>query len=140
MSNPGIAPADLSTDVGKFRQNTQDLVYTELDPPVSGEGDYRYNSDAEIEAWLEQGGSLYWALAWYYLASAREATMEAKDIRDHDLSVKTERRAELLQRYADRFWALAEEEDDKSGLGDIFVITNIDSTKRYPEGNSVSLF
>lgn len=125
MPNKGIVPVDFDTPVGRFRQNTNDLAYTALDPPEAGFGDFRINSDAEIQGWLSQGNdSVFWALAWYYQTVADAAALSAKNITDQDLRISTEKRAELLQASADRWFRRAEDEDDEAGLTDIFVIAN----------------
>ena len=40
MVNRGVAPADSSTDVGRFRYLYGDITYTDLDPVEAGYGDY----------------------------------------------------------------------------------------------------
>lgn len=120
MTNLGIAPPDFSTPVGEFRLQIDDIEYSEFDPPVPGYGDYVNCSDAEIEGYLAQGGSVTRALGYYYLSLASKAAILSSSIKDHDLAVSTEKRAEQLKTIADSWFALADREDGTAGETDIF--------------------
>lgn len=121
MANPGIAPPDQSTDVGKFRRSTNDLAYVELDPPVSGQGDYTINSDEDIEGYIEQGGdSLNRGIGYYFLYLSGQAAIEAVNIKDTDLAANTEKRSELLAKVAQDWFDLADKEDIANGDTDLF--------------------
>lgn len=120
MTNLGIAPPDFTTPVGQFRLQTNDTVYTELDPAVPGFGNYTHSSDSEIEVFIEQGTTLSRSLGYYYLYLASQAALEAKSIKDHDLSVNTEKRADLLRQIAQEWFDRADDEDGLAGAGDIF--------------------
>lgn len=115
----GIAPPDFSTNVGRFRQNTNDTAYVDLVPPEPGFGDYEHCSDEEIESWLAQGGdNLNRGLGLYFRALAGQAALKASSISDHDLRVQTEKRAELLAGIADDWFELAAEDDINAGETD----------------------
>lgn len=132
----GIAPPELDTPIGQFRQNTNDLVYEELDPPVVGEGEYRYNSDDEIQSWLDQSDeSVYRAVGYYFEGLAGEASVNATVTKDYDLSVDLDKRAARLQEQADRWFKRADEEDGLAGFEDILEIVNVNGSKcsRCPE-------
>lgn len=104
MANRGVAPADMTTDVGKFRALYGDLAYVPLSPDEPGYGDYAQLSDAEIEAFIEQGaGSIAQGIGWLYLAMAGQAAQESKSIKDQDLSIDTTKRAADLRALA-QFW------------------------------------
>lgn len=95
--NKGIAPPDLTSDLGRVRAIVGDITWTDFDPPQLGFGDYRYFSDAEIEAFLAVSGSLEGAIALAYNSLATSAAMEARSIKDFDLQVSTEKRATELR-------------------------------------------
>lgn len=119
--NVGIAPPDFETDVGKFRAQIGDTEYEELDPPEQGKGQYVLLSDAEIQVYLDvASGSLYRALGDYNLALANAAAENSKIIKDHDLQVSTVQRANDYRRIALAWYQRAEQDDESSGVGDIF--------------------
>lgn len=143
MANLGVSPPDLSTNVGKFRLNTNDTVWTELDPPVIGMGDYTHSSDEEIEAYLAQGDdSLSRSLGYYFQYLAGQAALTATNIADHDLKVQTEKRAELLAKVADQWFNRADMEDDANGVNDLFdaFIFGSDRHVRVPEAAPIPVY
>lgn len=95
--NKGVAPPDISTEVGKFRALVGDLSYTELTPPVPGFGDYTLFSDFEIEVFLASSGSLEGAAALAYTQLAGSAALESKTVKDFDLSVDLSKKATDLR-------------------------------------------
>ena len=119
--NVGIAPPDFETDVGKFRAQIGDTKFEPLDPPEQGKGQYVFLSDAEIQVYLDvANGSLYRALGDYNLALANAAAENSKIIKDHDLQVSTVQRANDYRRIALAWYQRAEQDDESSGVGDIF--------------------
>jgi len=133
MVNRGIAPADLTTSVGRFRQNTNDLVYVALDPPVTGFGDYTHNSDDEIESWLAQGGeSVYSALGYYFEVLSSQAALISASTKDYDLMLDNTKRASLLATASQRWFDRAAKEDIALGRGDIFEVVGPPLGTRYP--------
>lgn len=107
--NIGEAPPNFETLIGQMRAVLGDTSYEELDPPVTGEGSYKFFGDAELEAFLVAGdGLLEGALALAYNSLATSAAIEAKSIKDFDLQVSTEKRATELRLLADRWSAKAD--------------------------------
>lgn len=112
MPNPGIAPLDPTSPVGKFRLVFGDTSFEPLDPPVEGMGSFQELSDAEIEAYLEAGSdSTNRAIGYYYLALAGSAAKTAKSIKDYDLTVDTTKRATDLRTTAQWWFDQADNED-----------------------------
>lgn len=111
MANPGVAPLDPTSEVGKFRLMIGDTEYVPLDPPEPGFGDYTLFSDAEIEVFLEQGEGPEEAAYFAYLQLAGSAALEAKSVKDFDLQVDLSKRAQELrliaQMWRDRADALS---------------------------------
>lgn len=95
--NKGVAPPDISTEVGKFRALVGDLSYTDLTPPVPGFGNYTLFSDFEIEVFLAASGSLEGAAALAYTQLAGSAALESKTVKDFDLSVDLSKKATDLR-------------------------------------------
>ena len=87
--NKGVAPPDISTEVGKFRALVGDLSYTELDPPVSGFGNYALFSDAEIEVFLDLGDSQEMAAYYAFMQLAASAARTSTSVSDFDLKIDT---------------------------------------------------
>lgn len=87
--NKGVAPPDISTEVGKFRALVGDLSYTELDPPVSGFGNYTLFSDAEIEVFLDLGDSQEMAAYYAFMQLAASAARTSTSVSDFDLKIDT---------------------------------------------------
>lgn len=118
--NPGEYPFDPSSDVGRFRVLYGDTVSQPYDPPEPGFQDYGHLSDAEIEAYIEQGGgSVLRGIGYYNLALSSHAALHDKTVKDYDLQV-TVSRAEKLRLAAADWFKRADEEDAASGSGDIF--------------------
>jgi hypothetical protein len=112
--NRGIAPPDMSSNVGKFRALAGDVEFTEYDPPQPGFGMYQKFSDSEIEGFLAAADdSLEGALYFSFMQLAGDAAMEAKQVKDFDLMVNTEKRATELrliaQMWKDRWDASTED-------------------------------
>lgn len=101
--NKGVAPVDPTTEVGQFRLTIGDATATDLEPPEAGFGNYEMFSDDEIEAFLNQGGSMNGAIALAYLQMAGVAARESKSVQDMDLRVDLTKRATDLRLLA-QFW------------------------------------
>lgn len=111
MPNRGIAPPDLTTDVGQFRVLVGDAQYVELDPPEAGFGDYEKFSDDEIEGYLAQAeGSIPRAIGYAYLYLAGQAALTSTSVRDYDLQVDNTKRADGLIAIANMWFGKADEE------------------------------
>ena len=112
MPNRGIAPPDLTTDVGQFRILAGDTQYVELDPPEAGFGDYEKFSDDEIEGYLAQAeGSIPRAIGYAYLYLAGQAALTSTSVRDYDLQVDTTKRADGLIAIANMWFGKADAEE-----------------------------
>lgn len=122
MVNKGIAPPDMTSDIGRFRALYGDLSYVPLVPDEPGYGDYADLSDEEIQAFIDQGaGSIAQGIGWLYLGMAGQAAMQSKSIKDQDLAVDTTKRAADLRALA-QFWF---DRDDLSETGDYFDVVTI---------------
>lgn len=121
MVNTGAFPVDGATDVGRFRALSGDLVPVE--PPIDGvtEAEYRYFSDAEIEAYIaatrnaEGETRLTPAIATAYNALALQLAVGSKKIKDYDLQFDNSSAADAVAALA-KSWAqkAADEEADES--------------------------
>lgn len=114
--NPGAVPVDLTSDVGRFRGLVGDLQYEAYDPGEPGFGNFLKYSDAEIEAYIAQGGgSINRAIGFAYLYLAGQAAMESKLTKDYDLTVDNTKRAADLRAIAQFWFDQADDEDVVSG-------------------------
>lgn len=112
MANPGIAPPVPGTPVGDFRAVAADTQYVPLDPPVSGQGDYTYWSDASIESFIALGkGSTFRALGYAIMEQATQAARESESVVDHDLRIDLTKKAADLREQAAFYFAEADMED-----------------------------
>lgn len=68
MANAGLNPPDFTTLAGKVRLLVGDTEPDPLDPPVSGQGEYAWYSDAELEALGEMYGGNPKKVAIYVLS------------------------------------------------------------------------
>lgn len=118
--NKGVAPPDMSTDVGKFRALVGDLSYEPLTPPVSGYGSYKLFSDAEIEVFLAASESFEGAAALAYTQLAGQAALESRTVKDFDLQVDLTKRATDLRLIA-AMWA----DKDASVTADVFELADV---------------
>lgn len=115
MANKGVAPFNPATEVGTFRALAGDTVYTELDPPETGFGDYTFWSDDEITAFLSVSESTAWAIYYAYLQAASTAAAQSVTIKDFDLSVDLSKRADGLRAIAALWLSRAQDDDAVSG-------------------------
>lgn len=135
MVNVGIAPPDPTTDVGRFRMLSGDIAWTPLDPPQPGYGEYEKFSDAEIEAYLAQGGdSVPRAIGYSYLYLAGQAAIASQSVRDYDLQVDTTKRAADLRAIA-QVWFDTADNDDVIAAEEGFELVPTGTTGGFlPEG------
>ena len=133
--NRGIAPPDMGTNVGSFRAMAGDLEYVPLDPPEPGFGSYSKFSDAEIEAYLAQGGdSVPRAIGYSYLYLAGQAAIASQSVRDYDLQVDTTKRAADLRAIA-QVWFDSADSDDVAAAEEGFELVPTGATGGFiPEG------
>lgn len=114
--NPGEYPVDLTSDVGRFRALTGDLNSTPYSPVEPGFQNFEKFSDAEIEAYIAQGGdSINRAIGFAYLYLAGQAAMESQSVRDYDLQIDNTKRAADLRAIAQFWFDQADGEDVISG-------------------------
>jgi len=118
MTNTGIAPYDPSTPVGRVRVITGDVVYG---TPSAGFAEYEMFSDEEIEAFLvESDDNILRAAGFGYLALSGRASLQAKTVKDYDLSVDLKAVAAELRKQADDLFKRADEKDGRDGVSDVF--------------------
>lgn len=110
--HPGAWPVDGTTDVGAFRILYGDVNSTAYTPAEPGYQNYDELSDAEIGAFLAQGGgSVTRSIAYLYLSLAGDAAKQSMSIADHDLKVDQTKRADALRAMAE-FWFGREDADN----------------------------
>lgn len=126
--NKGVAPVDLTTQVGLLRSALKDTDYVELAPPEDGFGNYPNFSDLELEGLLARaGGSPLRATGYAYLELAAQAAAEAVDWASDDQRVTLSKRASALTAVAAMWLERADAEDASAGA-DYFAV-------EYPFGN-----
>lgn len=119
--NPGVAPFDPETAVGRFRILAGDTKWVAYAPDEEGYGNYTYFSDAEIEGFLAiYPESVSRAIGNAYLTLASSAAIHSQSIKDYDLAVDTTKRAADLRAIAQMWFDRADDEDAASGGADIF--------------------
>lgn len=104
MANPGIAPLDPTTDVGRLRALLADTSYVPLDPPVAGQGGYAIFSDADLIAYLALGSAdplRSAAIATRRLAL--EYSAKGKSVKTDDLAIDLRSRGKDLLEVAESF-------------------------------------
>ena len=122
MANPGIAPADTGTALGQLRTNLGDLTYVALVPPVSGQGDYEWFADSELEELLTLAESNIVRATGYGLRKfATYLTLSAVNIQTDDLRIQTIERAKLMRDLASDWLSDADAADGREA-SDIFEI------------------
>lgn len=134
--HPGAWPVDGTTDVGAFRILYGDVNSTPYEPVEPGYQNYEELSDAEIGAFLAQGGgSVTRSIAYLYLSLAGDAAKKSVSIQDHDLRVDLSKRAADLRALAE-FWFGREDAD--GDIEDAFQIvpTGTDHSDFIPEAAS----
>lgn len=124
MANPGIAPADTTTDIGRVRALTGDMIYVALAPPVTGQGDYTLFSDAEIQVFLDYADdSPFRAAGYAFMQLSGAAAQQAESIKDYDLQIDRRQKAEQLRAQATFFFEQADRLDLQGDDGFTIVST-----------------
>lgn len=120
--NPGEYPVDLASNVGRFRALVGDLNSTPYDPVEPGFQNFEKFSDAEIEAYLVQGGdSINRAIGFAYLYLAGQAALQSASVKDYDLTIDETKRAADLRAIA-QFWFDQADGDDGIAAEESFEI------------------
>lgn len=109
--NPGQAPVDLTSEIGRFRALVGDLQSTPYDPVESGFENFLKYSDAEIEGYISQGGSVARGIGFAYLYLAGQAAMQSASVKDYDIAIDETKRAADLRAIA-QFWFDQADGDD----------------------------
>lgn len=110
--HPGVYPLDPETPVGQFRLVFGDIDSEPYDPVEQGFQSYGELSDAEIEAFLSQGGgSINRGIGYYYLSLSGAAAKESRMVQDYDLRIDSTKRAADLRAVAMGWFDLATQED-----------------------------
>jgi hypothetical protein len=98
MANLGVAPPDVTSDVGKIRVLLGD---TDAQNIAQGIGEYIYFSDIELNAFLEMyGGNVKLATARCMETIAGSQVLLLKSWSSDDLSVNGDRITDSLRRVA----------------------------------------
>lgn len=109
--NPGSVPVDLTSEVGRFRALVGDLDSEPYDPEETGFQNFLKYSDAEIEAYIAQGGSVTRGIGYAYLYLAGQAAMQSASVKDYDIAIDETKRAADLRAIA-QFWFDQADGDD----------------------------
>lgn len=132
---PGKYPLDPTSDVGQFRILYGDTSAEAYDPEEPGFRDYGELSDAEIEAFIEQGGGVARGIGYLYLARAGEAAKESISIRDFDLQVDLTKRATDLRALAQVWFGQADNDDLIAGEDAFEIVPTGGGSRNFiPEG------
>lgn len=130
--NPGAFPLDPLSEVGAFRLLYGDAVSEPYDPVEPGFQNYDELSDAEIEAFLAQGGgSASRGIGYLYLALSGQAAKQSRSVKDYDLQVDLTKRAADLRGVA-QMWFDRADDDDLATAEDAFEI--VPTGKRCGDG------
>ena len=128
MTNSGVAPVDLGSNIGRVR-----VLLGDTDPSnvVGTTGEYLYFSDAEVESLLgmyEDNPKLAAARAFETIAASQALLL--KSWSSDDLSVRGDQIAKELREIAKqlRAEALAQGESDANDMFDIVAMS-----EAYPE-------
>lgn len=131
MTNIGVAPYDPTTLVGKVRVLTGDVTYGAI---TEGMAEYELFSDEEIESFILVGEeSTLRAAGFAYLALAGRASLDAKSIKDYDLSVDLKSRSAELRKQGMEFFAQADEKDKRDGVSDVFELARTGRREHHAE-------
>lgn len=123
----GIAPADPTTDVGKFRFAAGDSEYQEYDPVQPGFGLYQLWSDADITGLLAvSGGSIAKAVSLAYLQIGATYAASGATIKTDDLSVSVKDSVGNWLNLAN-FWRQVAEDEAANGANDMFELVRTGS-------------
>lgn len=136
MPNVGISPPDFASERGQVRMLLGDTDAVALVPPVAGQGEYSWFSDAEIDAMLIlYGGNVWRSAARFLITIAGSQALLLKKWSADDLSVDGAAISEALRKLA---FQLGEEADRLDTMDDIFIISYPGRNVEFvPEGMPV---
>lgn len=121
MTNSGVAPYDPDTLVGKVRIVTGDVNHGAI---TGGMADYEMFSDTDIEGFLDIAEeNVLRAGGFGFLALSGRASLQAKTVKDYDLSVDLKALAAELRKQAESLFKQADEKDKRDGVEDVFELT-----------------
>ena len=130
-SNPGVAPLDPNTEVGRFRLLAGDATSKPLDPAVPGMGDYAIWSDAEIEAFLAlSGGNIPRAIATAYMQMAAAWNSSSATIRTDDLQYQVKDSVGSWLNLAD-YWNKVADSEEERAINDYFDLVDVRGRERW---------
>ena len=110
-----VIPPDPDTETGQFRFLIGDVEY-DLET-----GTYKRFSDGSIQSFLAQGdGNMNRAIGYAYLTLASQAAEQSKTVKDYDLQIDLTKRAGDLRNTAAMWFGMADADDERDGVGDIF--------------------
>ena len=130
--NPGVYPLDPNTDVGKLRVIIGDTNSTPYSPPQAGIQNYAMFSDVEMEVLIASNDSLLRAASSAYFSLAAQAALNAKSVKDYDLSVDLTKRSSELRAIAEGFKDQADAEDADSDDAFLIVPTGTEWRRPWP--------
>lgn len=132
--NPGVFPVDMDTEVGVFRALVGDMQSTPYDPVEPGIQNFSMFSDADIVGFVAAGGgSITRGVGYAYLALAGRAAVDAKNVKDLDLSIDTTKRPAELRLIAQGWFDQADGEE--AGNSDAFEVASLaGDCEPVPEG------
>lgn len=138
MANIGIAPPDFTTPIGQLRSIIGDVVYIDLVPPVTGEGDYTNFSDEQLQSFLSMGGgsNLSYGAGYAYLTLAAQFAADAVKAVSDDLSIDLSSRADQMRKLATE-WFTRGDNTSANEANDYFQISYPEykgDYELYPEG------
>lgn len=121
----GIAPADPTTPVGKFRLAAGDSEYEPYAPPEPGFGLYQLWTDDEITALIAiAGGSIARAISLAYAQIGASYAASGATIKTDDLSVSVKDSVGNWLSLS-RYWADIADAEDGRAVDDYFDLVDV---------------
>lgn len=124
MSNAGVYPPNLDTQVGQVRSMIPDLNATAIDT-ANSKAEYEMFSDLEIMGFIAgSGNSSLRSVGLAYLSLSGQAALQSKSVKDYDLQVDLTKRAADLRATA-QLWFDQADDADAGVLEDAFEIVSM---------------
>lgn len=129
-TNVGVAPPDISTDIGKMRRALGDSESVPLVPPEAGLGQYQLFADDDLEVFLELAdGNISRAIAMAYRQIGASWASTGATIKTDDLTYSAKDSVGNWLALAG-YWDKVADDQDERAINNYFDLVDVGAARR----------